>query len=79
MGEFDEGIAAVCGFVNGPIMEIVAKKLDYHDPSFVELFRGGGILVGCLHQSGGRLSVQLILAKCVHVARQWRSHRSVCS
>ena len=57
------GLAIVCSFyirllcqvsktVNGPMMEILAKAIDYKDAECVEMFRLGGPLFGFLPYSG---------------------------
>ena len=48
----DEGVRAVCRDVNGPLLEVLAKKIGYHDSSCVDLFRLGCILIGLLDKSG---------------------------
>ena len=38
--------------VNGPLMQLLAKKVNYHDGASVNLFREGAPLVGKLHRTG---------------------------
>ena len=38
--------------VNGPMLEVIAEAIGYHDTECIHMFRDGGQLFGFLHNSG---------------------------
>ena len=46
----DSDVASISAGVHGPLLLALAKRVHYHDPSVVELFRCGAPLIGCLER-----------------------------
>ena len=49
-GDADAGVRSVSSSVNGPLFELLAKRVAYDDVGCIELFRLGGVLVGELER-----------------------------
>ena len=48
----DPKIKKISEEVNGPLLELLATKVEYHDAKVIELFREGAPLVGVLPKAG---------------------------
>ena len=75
-------VAGVVRDVNGPLMEVLAQAIAYHDAGVVDMLRDGGLLLGLLKCTGnGRPSEPLL--KCskleVHEGLEARVRLSVCA
>lgn len=75
-------VAGVVRDVNGPLMEVLAQAIAYHDAGVVDMLRDGGLLFGLLKCTGnGRPSEPLL--KCseqeVHEGLEARMRLSICA
>jgi hypothetical protein len=61
----DSAVARISAGVHGPLLEALAKRLDYHDSATFELFRFGAPLIGQIE----RLRVRFAFSFCVLVGR----------
>lgn len=58
--------------VNGPLMEVLAEKVGYHDKECIDLFRKGAHIVGKLHRTGNGKAHEVTPKKSVHELRAER-------
>jgi hypothetical protein len=64
--------------VNGPLMEILAQRIKYHDRECVDLFKTGATLVGKLHRQQSNSVFWQLAAQFACIAsqdRQWKAIR----
>ena len=55
----DHAVARISAGVHGPLLSALAKRIKYHDPSVVDLFRHGARLVGTIERCACVRAVRL--------------------